>query len=262
MVDLLRHNREAWEKEVRNGNPWTIPVTPEEIAAAKAGVFRLFLTPTKPAPEDWLVGMKGKRILCLASGGGQQGPLMAAFGADVTVFDNCPAQLENDSIVAEREGLPITIATGDMRDLSRFPDGSFEGIIHPVSNAFIDDVRKVWKEAFRVLKPGGELLSGFCNPLLYIFDSEKWDSDHTLEVRYKIPYSDLGQLPESVLSRRIEEREALEFGHSLADQIGGQTDAGFHIVGFYEDSSGRNELLDPFIDTFIATRAKKPACRP
>ncbi len=261
MFDLLRHNREAWEKEGRTGNPWTIPVSSEEIALAKAGSPRLFLTPTKTIPAEWLAGMKDKKILCLASGGGQQGPLMAAFGSDVTVLDNCPAQLEKDSLVARREGLTINLVTGDMRDLSRFPDASFEGIIHPVSNVFVDDVRPVWKEAFRVLKPGGELLSGFCNPLLYIFDLDKWDADKILEVRYKIPYSDLGQLPNDVLAKRIEEHEAMEFGHSLADQIGGQTDAGFHIVGFYEDLSGGNDLLDPYIATFIATRARKPACR-
>lgn len=261
MFDLLRHNREAWEKEVRNGNPWTIPVSPEEIALAKAGSPRLFLTPTKTIPADWLAGMKGKKVLCLASGGGQQGPLMAAFGADVTVLDNCPAQLEKDSAVARREGLKINLVSGDMRDLSCFPEASFDGIIHPVSNVFVDDVRVVWKEAFRVLKPGGELLSGFCNPLLFIFDLEKWDSDKTLEVRYKIPYSDLEQLPKAVLAQRIKDREALEFGHSLADQIGGQTDAGFHVVGFYEDLSGGNDLLDPYIPTFIATRSRKPACR-
>ncbi len=41
-----------------------------------------------------------------------------------------------------------------MRDLSRFPDASFDIVFHPVSNIFIDDVRPVWKECHRVLRKG------------------------------------------------------------------------------------------------------------
>ena len=72
-------------------------------------------------PVDWLGDVKGKRILCLASGGGQQGPILAAAGARVTVFDNSPAQFEKDRIVAERDGLQIVTELGDMRDLTVSP---------------------------------------------------------------------------------------------------------------------------------------------
>jgi len=260
VFDLLKYNREAWEKEVREGNKWTLPVSEQEIAEARNGNLRIFLTPTKPVPASWLEDLRGKDILCLASGGGQQGPLLAAFGANVTVFDNCPAQLEKDAFVAQRENLTIRLQQGDMRDLSCFADETFDFIVHPVSNCFVDEVRPVWKEAFRVLKPGGVMISGFDNPILYIFDLDLWDRTKSIEVRYKIPYSDLKQLPEEQLAQRIAAHEAVEFGHSLADQIGGQTDAGFHLIGFYEDNSGWGDLLDPYIDTFIATRAKKPGC--
>ena len=39
-------------------------------------------------PADWFGDLAGAPVLCLASGGGQQGPLLAAAGARVTVFDN------------------------------------------------------------------------------------------------------------------------------------------------------------------------------
>ena len=255
-MDILEHNREAWSKEVAEGNKWTIPVTPGEVAAAREGEWSVLLTPTKPVPREWFGDLIGKDLLCLASGGGQQGPLLAAAGARVTVFDNCPAQLARDEMVARRDGLAIRLEQGDMRDLSRFADGSFDIIFHPVSNIFIDEVRPVWKECHRVLRQEGSLLAGFVNPLLYIFDLEEWDTKRTMTVRYKIPYSDIGQLPGDLLASRVAAKEALEFGHSLDDLIGGQIDAGFAIAGFFEDSAG-GDFLDPYINTFIATKAAK-----
>jgi len=132
-MDLLKLNREAWNEEVQKRNVWTRPVSPEVIADARMGRWSLLLTPTKPVPADWYPELRGAKVLCLASGGGQQGPILATAGADVTVLDNCPAQLEQDRMVAEREGLSIRLEQGDMRDLSRFEDGSFNLIFHPVS---------------------------------------------------------------------------------------------------------------------------------
>jgi len=77
-------------------------------------------------------------------------------------------------------------------------------------------------------------------------------------VRHRIPYSDLQDLPAGDLERRIAERDTIEFGHTLQDQIGGQIAAGFAIAGFYEDISG-DDLLDPYISTFMATKAVKRA---
>jgi SAM-dependent methyltransferase len=164
--------------------------------------------------------------------------------------------LEKDREVAEREGLTLALEQGDMRDLSRFPDEWFSLIFHPTSNCFVDDILAVWRESYRVLKQGGILLSGFCNPVTFIFDLKEWDDHKNLVVRYKIPYSDLQQLPKEELDARINAKETLEFGHSLEDQIGGQIAAGFSIQGFYEDSSG-GDLLDSYLNTFIATKAIK-----
>jgi SAM-dependent methyltransferase len=253
-MDLLEHNREAWTREVESGNKWTIPVDSAAVEKARRGEWELLLTPTIPVPRDWCGSLPGAKVLCLASGGGQQGPLLAAAGARVTVFDNCPSQLERDGMVAEREGLGIELAQGDMRDLSRFAEASFDLVFHPVSNCFVDDAEIVWRECARVVKPGGRLLAGFCNPGAYIFDLHAWGTPSALQVKYSIPYSDLGQLPPEELAERIEGKQALEYGHSLDSQIGGQIKAGFAITGFYEDIAN-GDLLDPYIKTFIATCA-------
>ncbi len=256
-MDIRAYNRTAWDRQTELGNPWTIPVSPEQISQARSGFISILLTPTRPVPMEWFPELNGLEVLCLASGGGQQGPILAAAGARVTVFDNSPKQLARDRQVAERESLDIELVEGDMTDLSALPSNHFNLIVHPVSNIFIPSVRPVWREAFRVLRPGGSLLAGIVNPVQYIFDFELLDEKGVLEVRHSIPYSDLVSLTEEQRRRYFENGDPLEFGHTLEDQIGGQIDAGFLLSGFYEDIDPTS-VLGEHIPTFIATRAIKP----
>ncbi len=255
-MEILEYNRRAWDEAVRAQSEWTLPVGPQEIAAARRGQWQIVLTPTKAVPRTWFpADLHGVRILCLASGGGQQGPILAAAGATVTVFDNSPQQLAQDRMVAAREGLAIALEQGDMADLARFAPASFDLIVHPVSNVFVPAVRPVWQEAYRVLAPGGELLAGFCNPAMFIFDAAKAD-EGVLEVRHTIPYADLTHLTAEERQRYVDDLQPLEWGHSLDDQIGGQLDAGFVLTGFYEDVWPGQALSD-FMPHYIATRARK-----
>ncbi|MBD0372542.1 MAG: class I SAM-dependent methyltransferase [Pyrinomonadaceae bacterium] len=255
-MNVREHNRGAWDKEVERGNVWTVPVSIEKIAEARQGHWSVDLTETRPAPREWFPPLEGLEVLCLASGGGQQAPILAAAGARVTVYDNSPKQLEQDRLVAERERLELKTVEGDMRDLRAFADESFDLIFHPCSNLFVPEVLPVWCEAFRVLRRGGILLSGFMNPVSFIFDQELMERG-ILEVKHKLPYSDLTSVSEEERAARISSGEPLEFGHTLTEQIGGQIEAGFIITGFYEDHH-RHMKLAEYTPTYIATRAVKP----
>ena len=226
------------------------------IQKARDGQWEISLTYKKPVPYDWFPELKGLRVLCLASGGGQQGPILAAAGSRVTVFDNSKKQLDQDRYVAGRDHLDIQTVKGDMRDLSAFSNGSFDLVVHPVSNGFIPNVLVVWKEAYRVLTSKGILMSAFGNPLLHIFDEEQCEKG-ILKVSHSIPYSDVESLPKKQLERKLKTKKPLEFGHTLEDQIKGQIDAGFIITGFYEDNFGGDELIDRYINTLIAVRGEK-----
>jgi SAM-dependent methyltransferase len=255
-MDILDFNRRAWDKQVELGNRWTVPVSPELISAARAGRFEVVLTPTRKVPREWFGELAGRDLLALASGGGQQAPVLAAAGARVTLLDNSPAQLAQDAQVAKRESLAIRLEKGDMRDLSRFADGSFDLIFHPASNVFVPEIRPVWRECHRVLRPGGRLLSGFCNPLLFLFEEEELDRGEFV-ARHALPYSDLISRSAEQVDRMRQQGEPISFGHTLDDQIGGQLDAGFTLAGFYEDRWPEHPL-DRFTPTTMATLALKP----
>ena len=260
-MDVKEYNSKAWDSEVESGdNVWTQPVSSEDIEKARRGDFSIVLTPNIPVPREWFPdSFKDLQVLCLASGGGQQAPILAALGANVTSFDNSAKQLEQDKFVADRDGLDIKLERGDAADLSRFEDESFDLVWHPTSNCFMPEIQPVWNEACRVTKKGGTMLAGFHNPVYFIFDFIKDEKEGVLEVKNSLPYSDLTDLSEEEKQGYIERNEPLEFGHTLEQQIGGQIEAGFVITGFFEDYwSDEATSLNKYCPTFIATRALKP----
>lgn len=256
-IDIVEHNRQSWNRQVREGCRWTVPVSRELIAFARDGQFSIFLTPNRPLPSSWIPPLENTQVLCLASGGGQQAPILAAAGAKVVSFDNSDEQLAQDRRVAEREGLELETVRGDMRDLSVFPDGRFDLIVHPVSNVFVPDIQPVWQECARVLKVGGALLSAFMNPSFFLFDHDEALASGTLTVKHPLPYSDLMQSEETIAEQR-RKGIAFEFSHSLEAQITGQLRAGLRLEDLFEDDwCDEATLLNRYGPTSIATKSVK-----
>lgn len=256
-MDIFEYNRDAWDAQVDNGCEWTLPVTPERIARAREGSFEIVLTPQIPVPRSWFPQtLRGARVLGLASGGGQQMPILAAAGADVTLLDASPKQLAQDRMVAEREGLSMRLEEGDMADLGRFDDASFDLIFHPCSNLFVPDVNPVWRECHRVLRSGGELLAGFAQPHWFLF-SEAAQERGELVVAHSLPFDERTDIDEEQRQAYFENHEPLCFGHTFDDQLGGQLRAGFHIVDLFEDRHP-GMPLSRHIANYMATRALRP----
>lgn len=258
-ADILQHNRAAWDQQAQRQCEWSRPVDAATIAAARAGQWQVHLTPT-PLLPGWLDEVDGKSVLCLASAGGQQGPVLAAAGAQVTVFDLSERQLDQDRMVAAREGLELRTVQGDMRDLSVFADASFDYVFHPISNLYVPEVLSVWRECYRVLKHGGKLLASFYNPVVFVGDRDPaYAEQGVVRPCYGLPYAEADHLDQAALAAKRERGEALVFGHSLADQIGGQLAAGFLLQGYHEEKHPQPRfLLDRYVPTFIATCAVKP----
>ena len=258
-LDPVAYNREAWDREVDSGNPWTRPVEAETISRARAGDWSVVLIGTQPVPREWFpAALAGVDVLGLASGGGQQGPVLSAAGANVTVLDNSPRQLDRDREVAERESLTLRTVLGDMRDLSAFADHSFDVVFNPVSNVFCPDLAPVWRECLRVLRVGGILMTGFLNPDIYIFDVTALEEHDALIVRHRLPFSTL-DLPDDE-RRRSYGTGPIEYSHSLTGQIGGQLAAGFCLTHL-DEAPHHADATARYMPGYFATRAVKPQPR-
>jgi ubiquinone/menaquinone biosynthesis C-methylase UbiE len=253
-VDIILYNQQAWDDEARKGNEWTVPVGESEIDQARTGYPHLVLTPRKVVPASWYPPLKGAKVLALASGGGQQVPMLAAAGAEVTVFDLSAEQLKRDEETCTKFNLPVKTVLGNMMDLSALPENYFDFIFHPCSNCFAPDLQPVWNGCARVLKSGGVIVWGFTKAeSMLLFRN----TDDSYTLKYKMPYSDLHSLNEEERSVYTSKNEPLIFGHSLEDQIAALLRNGFVLTDLYEDDWGGREPMDAYFKAFVACRAVK-----
>lgn len=242
-------NSKTIDRWVENGWEWGRPITHEQFLAARQGDWSIVLTPTIPVPAEWFPNLDGLDLLGLACGGGQQMPLFAAAGARCTVLDYSERQLESEQMVAAREGYDIRIVRADMSKPLPFADASFDVIVHPVSNCYIREVEPLWRECFRILRPGGILLAGLDNGINYLFDESETMLVHAL------PYDPLND--EALYAESLKNDDGIQFSHTFEEQVGGQLKAGFALTHLFEDYNGYGRLHELHIPTFVATRAVK-----
>lgn len=243
-------NAQTIDRWIEEGWEWGVPISHEEYLEAAKGNWTMLLTPTKPVPKEWFGELKGKRVLGLASGGAQQMPIFAALGAECTVLDYSEKQLESERMVAQREGYEIRIIRGDMTKPLPFEDGEFDLIFHPVSNCYVREVKPIFRECFRVLAPGGVLLSGLDNGLNFIFN----DEDRLDEINF-FPFDPVANPDQRAMLEADD--DGMQFSHTAEEQIGGQLEAGFRLTHLYEDTNGYGAFHEHHIPAFLATRAVK-----
>ena len=242
-------NSKTIDRWIEEGWEWGRPIDHDAFVRAQSGDWQVVLTPIKPVPREWFGELRGRKLLGLASGGGQQMPIFTAAGAECTVLDYSEKQLESERLVSEREGCDIKIVRADMTKPLPFDDESFDIIFHPVSNCYVKEVRPIWKECYRVLKKGGVLLAGFDYVINYIVD------DDEREIVNKLPFDPLKN-PEQM--KQLSDSDCgVQFSHTLDENIGGQLEAGFRLTALYEDIGNEGRLASLNIPTFMATRAVK-----
>lgn len=220
---------------------WSACASTEELLAAREGRLTLRFY-EKDVPSEWLEDIKGKDVLCLAGGGGLQAPLLACAGARVTVLDISDRMLELDRRVAEVEQLDIRIEKGNMCDLSRFPDASFDLILNPPSIMYVPEVESVFSECRRVLRRGGTFIMMAPSPINYLCDYIKEENGGYYRAVHKMPYCSIGLDGMG---------DWVEYGHTMETLLGGQLKAGFTINGYVECQ------LEDITELYFMTRAVK-----
>ena len=249
-MDYQDINAQVIERWVEEGWEWGVPIDHETFVKAQDGQWDVVLTPTKPVPHSWFGDLNGKKVLGLASGGGQQMPIFAVLGAECTILDYSPRQLESERLVAQREGYNIRIIRADMTKPLPFGDEEFDLIFHPVSNCYVEKVEPIFKECYRILKHGGIFLAGLGNEVNYLVDEDEQS------IIYSMPFNPLVNENQR---KMLEDTDCgMQFSHTLEEQIGGQLEAGLVLTHLFSDTNGEGRLHEMGIETYIATRAIKP----
>lgn len=164
---ILQHNQRQWDELARARLAYTLPLLNLTEAEARQRVD----------PDGMLKEIEGKTVLCLATGGGQQSACFALLGANVTVLDLSPLQLERDQEAAAHYGYPVRTIHGDMRELSMLADASFDIVYQAYSLNFVPSVQPVFAEVARVLRPGGLYTMQWANPFTQSVDDQAWDGE-------------------------------------------------------------------------------------
>ena len=248
-----RVNRTGWNALSRAGCDSSLPYGPAEFRAA-----RQFLD-----GDGWLPWRRLRRVLCLAAGGGQQAPLFAWLGYQVTSVDLSEEQLRRDREVARRNGLSIDCIQADMLDLRRLGERRFDLVYQPVSACYVPDVRRLYRQVHRVLRPGGLYRVEHWNPVhMQLASPSDWEHGY----RLVHPQSSTIGRPWSAPDLMASDQPAtcLHYVHPLRELLGGLCDAGFVVCRYCERPngdpaapSGSPEHAAAYVPTFFRLLARR-----
>ncbi len=259
MDRITMTNRERWNDLADADVAWSRPYLEYTLEDARRRVERHGVLRAE-------VDVDGKRVLCLASGGGQDSIAFGLLGAEVTVLDLSDVQLARDRQAAAHHGLEITTIQGDMRDLSAFSTDAFDVVWQVYSLNFVPSVEPVFREVARVLRPGGVYFLQFANPFVHAVDDEAWDgSAYPLQHPYidgedltrYFPHWDVSQPDGS----QVKLASPHEFRHTLSTVMNTLVGVGFRFLGLWEwmqrDENPEpgswphfTQIAPPWFDTF------------
>lgn len=245
------HNRRGWDALARAQQRLTRPADERDFANPLARLD----------PRGWLGGnVQGRRVLCLASGGGRQSALFAAAGAMVTVVDLSGEMLAQDRQVAAARGLDVRTLQASMDDLTCCGAAEFEIVYQPVSTCYVADIRAVYRQVARVLVPGGVYVSQHKQP------ASLQAAQHPLpEGGFAVTEAYYRQNPlPSVTGSLLREAGTLEFLHRWEDLVGGLCQCGFVVEDLVEPFHAELEAQDDsfgyrakFLPPYVRIKARR-----
>lgn len=228
------------DRLAENDVNWSHTASPEQLEKARSGNIELKVGNDGIIPPEWFGDLRGRKVLCLAGAGGLQAPVLACAGAEVTVLDLSEKMLDRDRAVAAREGLDIRIEHGNMCDLSRFEDGSFDLVLNPPSLFYVPDVTPVFREVYRVLKKGGSFIMISMAPIAYVCDYDA--AEGCYKAVNLMPYCS---------ADHADQGDWIEYGHTMESYIGGQLECGFVLTEYKEYQ------MDDITELYFITKGEK-----
>lgn len=176
----------------------------------------------------WLGDVAGKRIAVLGSGDNLVVLTLAGMGARVTSVDISENQLAVARQRAAELGLVVEFVRSDVSDMSDLSDSSFDLLYTGGHIAiWVSDLRKFYREATRILKPGGLLIVSEYHPFRRLWKATKDRLDLESDYFHRGPYS--YDAPGG---------QTHEFRWTMGDYIGAVLAAGCELLAVEEFGCG------------------------
>jgi len=132
----------------------------------------------RPATLSLLPDVNGKRILDAGCGPGVYAEWLAAHGGIVVAFD---ANEKMVALATQRLGEKVQVLRANLEaPLDFLADNSFDGVISPLVMDYIRAWEPVFREFYRVLKPGGFLVFSMEHPYM------KYATHHMMSNYFKV----------------------------------------------------------------------------
>ena len=231
MDDISRTNRERWNALARANVEWSRPYLEYTREQAAANISRLGV----------LKNVSGKRVLCLASGGGQGSVAFALMGAEVTVLDLSDEQLARDRLAAAHHGLAAaTPSRAICVTCPSSPDNAFDIVWQVYSINFVPSRGGMFFAGSGACSsPVGFTSSNLPIPSSMAVDDQAWDGKaYALNAPYldgeditiRFPHWDVPQ--EDGTSLKL--LSPHEFRHTLSTVLNTLAGLGFSLIGLWE----------------------------
>jgi SAM-dependent methyltransferase len=165
-----------------NASAWDQAAAPYQSAARLPVDVAHYGSDVGTEADFRLLGdLKGKRVLELGCGGGQNSVAFAKQGAIAIGVDVSAEMLSFARRLADREEVRVELRQGDMADLAFVRADSVDLVFSANAFGFVEDLNRVFRQVHRVLRTGAPLVFSLSHPAFHMVDGRH--SDQPLQVR-------------------------------------------------------------------------------
>lgn len=220
LPDYIGINREKWDTEAANWVP-----AGERLWAADEPEWGIWGIPEKTLrmlPEE----MAGLDAIELGCGTGYVSAWMSRRGARVTAIDNSERQLDTARRLQQKHGLEFPLLHGFAESVP-LPDASVDFAISEYGAAIWADPYKWIPEAFRLLRPGGQLVFLGSSPLSIVCSPPE-GGDAITSKRLEQPYFGMYKICWE------DPKDGIEFQLPVSEWFRLFRQTGFEVVDYLE----------------------------
>ena len=133
--------------------------------------------------------VRGRRVLVLGCGGGEDAIALTHRGAQVVGIDLSDERIRFARELAQKEGLVVPFVQGNIEELPDVDTESQEIVVSSHALNYVEHADRCFAEAFRVLKPGGFFVFSVQHPMdaclgdgpPYALEKGYWEVQHDWE---------------------------------------------------------------------------------